>query len=165
MEPENQNIEIVKDNENQLSQMLESGREKDFFHNLESFSNIENIKNGDDEECSDDDGEVEDKHIENFDYHTKVKSLEEYHERDNCQTKEIGINQIENDKVNKEDKIQENDKTEIKFHFNAEKAGMEQVDKAKVNQIIDEASKGSEYYKREKERTESYQNEIKKKNC
>ncbi len=39
------------------------------------------------------------------------------------------------------------------MHYIAEKAGMETVDKEKIQKLISEISKGSDYYKREQDRT------------
>ena len=47
------------------------------------------------------------------------------------------------------------------MHYVAEKAGMTNVDKEKIQQMIIEASKGSDYYNREMKRSEEAREKAK----
>jgi len=47
------------------------------------------------------------------------------------------------------------------LHYVAEKAGMTNVDKEKIQQMIIEASKGSDYYNREMKRSEEAREKAK----
>lgn len=52
------------------------------------------------------------------------------------------------------------------LHYVADKAGMQDIDKEKIQKLIMEASKGSDYYNREMKRSEEAKekaNEFKKK--
>jgi hypothetical protein len=50
------------------------------------------------------------------------------------------------------------------LHYVAEKAGMGEVDKEKIQKMIIEASKGSDYYNREMKRTEEAKEKAKELN-
>ena len=46
------------------------------------------------------------------------------------------------------------------FHFLTHKAGMDSIDPQKVSQIVLETSKNSEFYKRQQEKTQKYDEKI-----
>ena len=50
------------------------------------------------------------------------------------------------------------------LHYVAEKAGMGEIDKEKIQKMIIEASKGSDYYNREMKRTEEAKEKAKELN-
>ena len=51
-------------------------------------------------------------------------------------------------------------KKKIQFHFIGNKAGMGEIDKEKVAQVVEEASANSEYYKRQLEKRQKYDLKI-----
>lgn len=59
------------------------------------------------------------------------------------------------------EKINENSNSNAPiFHFLTHKAGMDSIDPQKVSEIVMEASKNSEYYKRQQEKKQKYDSKI-----